>query len=408
MNGENENQNNPYQIVILIITVIFNFLFLLYLSSVISYLIKNYQRKKLCIFWIDYCFLIFGALLFTIIYAIYLFIIGINNEIEAREKTNSPSDLANYFFPCALVTSLTFMCFTLIATLLFDAITAIRLSIKMNKMKTIIKEMDLSSLAKKLNNIDYVDILKMKSHHIYIIIFLVINLILITIEILAYTDVNPERFINKVNLKSFFNYILRIYHFIVLIFLLISIYIMNRSKKSLLKKNYCNPNRIAQKVYDAHFSQIVYFTDVLSFKLVADLIMNIPAFCFLASGKFDAFTMIIAEISMFLYMFFGGSEYFVIDRHSKAGKLGKLIKILFCLKNLEFHFGEKEMRNIMDEFAFDYSQEEKNILKNLNIKIIKNVEYSLSRDENDPMASSSSIELTKSNDIILNKNDCKE
>lgn len=76
----------------------------------------------------------------------------------------------------------------------------------------------------------------MKSHHIYIIIFLVINLILITIEILAYTDVNPERFINKVNLKSFFNYILRIYHFIVLIFLLISIYIMNRSKKSLLKK----------------------------------------------------------------------------------------------------------------------------------------------------------------------------
>ena len=183
---------------------------------------------------------------------------------------------------------------------------------------------------------------------------------------------------------------------------------MNRSKKSLLKKNYCNPNRIAQKVYDAHFSQIVYFTDVLSFKLVADLIMNIPAFCFLASGKFDALTMIIAEISIFLYMFFGGSEYFVIDRHSKAGKLGKLIKILFCLKNLEFHFGEKEMRNIMDEFAFDYSQEEKNILKNLNIKIIKNVEYSLSRDENDPMASSSSIELTKSNDIILNKNDCKE
>ena len=46
MNGENENQNNPYQIVILIITVIFNFLFLLYLSSVISYLITDDKYNK--------------------------------------------------------------------------------------------------------------------------------------------------------------------------------------------------------------------------------------------------------------------------------------------------------------------------------------------------------------------------
>ena len=81
---------------------------------------------------------------------------------------------------------------------------------------------------------------------------------------------------------------------------------MNHSKKSLLKNNYSNPNRIAQKVYDAHFSQIVYFTDVLSSKLAEDLIMDILAFCFLASGKFDVFTMIIAEISIFLYKIFRG------------------------------------------------------------------------------------------------------
>ena len=77
--------------------------------------------------------------------------------------------------------------------------------------------------------------------------------------------------------------------------------------------------------------------------------MNIPAFCFLASGKFDALTMIIAEISIFLYMFFGGSEYFVIDRHSKAGKLGKLIKILFDYrKNKMYEKNIKSSNNFLN------------------------------------------------------------
>jgi hypothetical protein len=79
------------------------------------------------------------------------------------------------------------MCFTLISTLLFDAITSIRLSIKMHKMKSI-NELDLFFLSEKLNNIDYADILKMKSHHIYNIVFIIINLVLITLEIFVYTD----------------------------------------------------------------------------------------------------------------------------------------------------------------------------------------------------------------------------
>jgi hypothetical protein len=262
----------------------------------------------------------------------------------------------------------------------------------MNKMK-LINEMDLDFLAEKLNRIDYEDILKMKSHHIYTIIFLIINLILITIEILAYLDLSPERKLTPWNLRGYFDYLLRFYHLIVMIFLIISMIIMNYSKKSLLRKNYHNPNRIAQKVYDAHFSQIIYFTDILSFKLVADLIMNIPPILFMSSAKFDSWTLIVSEIAIFLYIFFGGSEYFVIDRHSKAGRMNKFIQIFFCLKKLDFHFGEKDVRSIFDEFNFDYSKEEKNILDNLNIKIIKNVEYNLLKDENENSFSNSNIEL---------------
>ena len=84
--------------------------------------------------------------------------------------------------------SLSLMCFTLIASLFFDAVMAIRLSIKMIKIK-LINEQDLFSLSEKLNNIDYADILKMKSHHIYIIVFSLINIALIN-EIFLYYNIS--------------------------------------------------------------------------------------------------------------------------------------------------------------------------------------------------------------------------
>ena len=55
------------------------------------------------------------------------------------------------------------------------------------------------------------------------------------------------------------------------------------------------------------------------------------------------------------------------------------------------------MRQILDEFNFHYSPEEKKILNNLNINIIKNVEYNLSRDENENTFNSSIIELQVTN-----------
>lgn len=369
---------------ILIFTSICSILFLLYLSMVIYYITKNCHKKKLCIFWIDYCTLIFGGILFTIIYLFQFFVNGKDNRIKELKK------LTTEFFPPALIISLSFMCFTLISTLLFDAIMGIRLSIKMHKMKSI-NEQDISFLSEKLNNIDYADILKMKSHHIYNIVFIIINLILITLEIFVYTDLNF-----KLSLKIYFNYIMRIYHLIVLAFLLISIVIMNKNKKLLLKKEYNNPDRIAQKIYDAHFSQIVYFTDVISFKLVADLIMNIPASIFMANRRFDTFTLVWSELSIFVYILLGGSEYFVIDKDCKAGKTNKIIKKLFCLKKLDFHFGEKDVKKIIDDFNFDYSPEERRILENLSVQMIKSKKIILFQE--DDFIDSSIIEMQSTDD----------
>ena len=363
-----QNINYDYY-AILFFTIICTIVFLLYLSMVMYYISKNFKGKKLCIFWIDYCTLIIGGILFTIIYLLRFFIHGKDNRVIKL------TEFSTEFFAPALIISLSFMCFTLTSTLLFDAITGIRLSIKMHKMKSI-NELDIFFLSEKFNNIDYADILKMKSHHIYNIVFIMINLGLITLEIFSYTNLYF-----KLSIKIYFNYIMRIYHFLVLIFLLVSIIIMNINKKYLLKKVYNNPNRIGQRIYDAHFSQVVYFTDVLSFKLVADLIMNVPPSIFFANRKFDTFTLIWSEISIFIYIFLGGSEYLVLDKESKAGRPNKLIKKLFCLKNLDFHFGEKDVRRIIDDCDFDYSPEEREILENLNINVVRKAEITLSIED---------------------------
>ena len=196
-------------------------------------------------------------------------------------------------------------------------------------------------------------------------------------EFKLYKDDNPENIDSFFNLYNYFNYLLRYYHLIVLALFLVSVIAMNLSKRALLKKQYYNPNRIAQKVYDTHFSQIVYFTDVISFKLVSDLILNIPPLLFLSQERFNTFGLILSEFAIFIYSFLGGNGNLVIDKDSQAGKMGKYIQSLFCIKKVDFHFGEKEHKEIFDEFNFNYSQEEQEVIDNLNTTIIKNIEKDL-------------------------------
>ena len=242
-----------------------------------------------------------------------------------KQRINNPILLSKNIFSILIITSLCIMCFTIIDTLLFDSITAILLSFKMNKLKSI-KTKDLMQVTQKCKNINIIDILKIKTHYIYYIIFPVINTFFIILAILAFMDTDISHFDGIFNLKSYFGYLLRYYHLSVLALLIISIIYMNVSKGSLLKKEYFNKNRIAKKVYDIHFTQIVYFTDVISFKLIADLIMNVPALFFLTLAQFNTFSLIISEFMIFLYIFIGGSEYFVIDEDSKAGVINKYIK----------------------------------------------------------------------------------
>ena len=376
MGNSTDPDNSVDLILIITFSSIFIILYFIYLTIILVYIIKNYHKKKLCVFWIDYCCLILSGILFICIYLIYLIIHSINNN-----RVSNPKELSHNTFSILIIASLCIMCFTIIDTLLFDSITAILLSIKMNKIKSIEAE-NLTQVTQKFKNINIIDILKMETHYIYYIVFSVINTGFIILAILGFMDTEISRFDGIFNLKGYFSYLLRYYHLAVLALLIISIIYMNISKGSLLEKEYFNDNRTAKKVYDIHFSQIVYFTDVISFKLIADLIMNIPALFFLALAQFNTFSLIFSEFTIFIYIFIGGSEYFVIDDDSKAGVINNYIKFWFCFKKLNFHFGEKDHRVILDDFNFQYSTEEQNVLTSLNLAVIKNIEYKLIDDGN--------------------------
>ena len=374
---------------IIVISIVLIILFLVYLSFIITYIIKNYHTKQLCVFWFDYCLLIFTGIIFIIIYAI--------NLIYNRKRINNPIDLSNNFFSIAIILSLTTMCVTIIGSLFFDSIAAFKLSKKMNDLRKI-TETEFYEVPQKFKDIKIINILKMKNNFIYYTIFTIINIIYIVLCYLAYRDTNIDRFNGYLNLYSYFTYLLRFYHLIILILLIISIILMNNSKNSLLKKYYYNPNRIAQKIYDIHFGQIVYFTDVLSVKLVSNLIMSIPSLFFLSLERFNTFSLIFSEIAIFIFIFIGGSENLILDKDIVSLKLNEKIKFLFCLRKLDFHFGEKDHRANFDDLMRNYSEDDLNILNDLSLNGLNDLE-SIFINFNDVGTESSILGLNKTNTV---------
>ena len=377
---DNDNQIDFKEtncVFILLFSSLFIIIYLLYLIPTLTYIFKNCLKNKICVYWIDYTLLIFSGIIFIIIYIV-------NITSVNQKKINNLKVLSSDEMTISILVFLILMCVTVINGLFFDSIIAGRLSYIMNKMKKI-EETDFFLLADKLKEINIVNILKFKFTFFYFLIFLIVDITYIVLVILLYKDVYDEK-IAGFDLHLFINYMVRIYHLSILVLLIISIIIMNFTKKSLLKKQYYSPNRVAQKLYNVYFNQIIYFTDVISFKLVSDLIMNIPAMFFLSQLRFTTISLIISELAIFSYIFLGGSEYLIIDKNSKAAKMSKMIKVIFCLKNLDYHLGEKDHSFIIDQFKYNYTLDEQKIFENANMTIIHNVEINaLDLDEKDEL-----------------------
>ena len=322
-------------------------------------------------------YIIFLGIAFIITYIVNTVLLKKDKKII---RINNLKELSEDSLSLMIIVLLTLMCATIINSLLFDSINACKLSYKMNKIKKI-KETDFLLLSEKLKEINVVNIIKFKYTFWYNLIFFIVDILYSVLFILSFKDIYENNFINEINFHKFFIKSLRYYQVSVLVLLLISIVIMNRTKKSLLKNQYYNKNRIAQKIYNIYLNNLIYFTDIISFKLVSDLIMYIPTLLFLSQGKFHTTTLVISEFSILIYILLGGSFYLVIDKNNKAAKLSKKIKNLFCLKRIDFHFGEKDHNFTLDQTRFDYNLEEQNIINNLNMNVVKNIENNIFDEE---------------------------
>ena len=394
---EKKDNEKGHYISIFTFSALFIFLYFIYLIPILIYIFKNCCRKKICVYWIDYTILIFSSISFIVFYFIKL--------SKYDERINSIYLLSSDLFSNFIIAFLTIMHITIVNSLCFDSILACKLSYLMNKIKKI-DEKNIECLSDKLREIKVVDILKFKFNFYYNATFLAINIIYITLTLLSFKETDVNSFKKEINLNKSVEYLLRYYHLLVLFLLIISIILMNFNKKSLLKKNYFNKNRIAQKIYNVYFDQIIYFTDIISFKLVSDLIINIPALLFLSHNKLNTHSLILSEFALFIYIFLGGSIYLTIDKQSKAAELNKTIEYLFCLKKLNFHFGEKDHSFILDQFKFNYTNEEQKIIDNLNMTIINNIENNFfSFDENEKFNNANErLELNESEgDIFIEK-----
>ena len=391
---ESENYDQTCYIIILVFSIIFLIIFFIYFISIITYIRKNFYTKKLCIFWIDYSLINIFSILFMLFYLIKLLVLN-------KKREPNPYELSRGLFPIAINISFTASLYTMINSLIFDGISSFSITSKIKKLSKINSPMDLLTLFNRLKQIGITDILDTKIYFIYLIIFSLVNLGLIILFTFAYTDINLK-ISGLLNIENYYIYLLRFYHLLVLLILIIGIIIMNNKKNSLICFNYHNNDLFAQKLYNVFSNQAIYFSNILTYRLIADLFITIPILLFLSLHMLDTICLIVSQLSIFIYLLLGGIVYFKIDENNKITQLSPFIKKIFCLDKINFRYDNKNINSLFYDFNYQYNSDEINIIRDLKLTIFKNTPSELSENEHnlvnlplltDPKSASSSTKL---------------
>ena len=144
------------KIILLICSAVFIIIYIIYLFPILIYIFKKCLKNKLCVYWIDYSFLIASGIIF-----IFTFIIKLIKETLEDNQQYIKYEVSKNLYYILIKVSLNLMCLTIMGSLLFDSIIACKLSYKMNKIKKI-DDTDYVSLSEKLKNINIVNMLTFK------------------------------------------------------------------------------------------------------------------------------------------------------------------------------------------------------------------------------------------------------
>ena len=385
--NDSENYDKKLYISILIFSIISFILFLLYFISIILYLKRNYHTKKITLFWINYSIINIVLLLFLGLYILKLL-------IEQEERENNPYLLSSDFFSVIINIFLIMFIYSIISNLIFDFISVFIAYDKLKKLSLI-----------KTKESNYLDLRDIKLQNIFnedyfYMIFIVVNIVhigLVFLFILAYIDTNIIRTNSFFSINNFFVYLVKDYYFIVLFALIIYMFLLSRSKKLLMNYNYYNPNLFEQKLFNIYSNRAIYYTTILNYQLIVELLLNIPIILFLLIQKINILNFIILFITQFSYIYLGGILYLNIDENNNVTDFPKIVKKIFCFNNKTINFRNKNIKDVFNDFIYHYDNNETAKITDLELTLFKK----FSREKfNDPQ--SNMYPLQTSDDKIFN------
>ena len=353
----NQNQLN------LTLSLIFTVFQFYYLIVLCMYLSQNLCKKytSLLVYWFEYFITIFISLIFSITYIIYLLFyvddywyIKPPDEVCKIQITQNPFGIVLYF-------SLVILMIIVTTTIIIDIIDGFYIVYIIKKILNI-NTRDYKVLSSKLKEVNIMNITNKKRNIIIKVIISSVYLLIGGVYLFAFfeTLVGNEK-MTVTNVMDVFR-ILSVLEFTMIY---INAVILQSYKKKLLENNYYSSNLMALKIYNLYTGRVLFFTDFLSYKSIVDLISNIPLVLFFLLKRLHTFPIIISLLSLLIYVVSNGAIYIYVDKHIGKAKCSKWIKLSYLGKCFKFNFGEREKGKLYEEFDFDLTNDEKQILNDL-------------------------------------------
>ena len=355
--------DNSIYFTTLIFASLFFVLFLIYFIPIIIYLKQNYNTNKLNLFWINYVIINTLLILFLLLYILKLI-------INKKEREENPYLLSTKFFPIIINICLVMFVYSVINNLIFDLISAFKATHKL-KLLSQIKTKEANFLHRMLKEINLQNIFDEKSYFLYFIVINIIHLGLLILFILAYIDIDIKRTFDLFSIKTFNNYLLKDYYYLVLVGLIVYMFLLRRNRNILINCNYYNDDLFEQKLFNAYYNRAIYFVNVLNYQFMIELIVNIPIFLFITLKLFNVISFMVLFVFMFLYILLGGNLYLNIDENNNEMQYPGSVKKLFCFTTNKINLGHKTLNEIFNDFTFRYDANEQAKLTDIDINLYK-------------------------------------
>ena len=397
------NYDNKIYLSVLIFSVSFFILLIIYFISIILYLKNNYHNKKITLFWINYTITYTIIILFLASYITNLF-------LKKKERVNNPDSLSSNFFSIIINIFLVMLVYSIINQLIFDLVASFIAYHKIKKMAKIKSESNYLEIT--LREIKLQDIFNENLYFIYFIMFNIIHLFFIIIYILSYIDTNISRTNGFLNIQTFFSYFLKNYYYIIFIGSMIYMILLTRSKNLLINSNYYSQNLFEQKLFKIYSDRALYYANILNYQHIVQLLLNIPFLLFLLLKLFNIISFVILLISIFAYVYFGGTLYLNIDQNNNSTEFPNFIKTLFFFNENNILFRSKDIKEVFQDFIYHYDSNEKSKINDLELTLFKKYNIENNNDihnmhplqTNDDKIFNSSRKLFNFDPSLINRN----